>query len=142
MGKSFFFFIKLKVGNFLFRIKIKIKICMVLDISYYVKFHLSFLTLISRLSCQFLISALAKEHETVSCRYMLLLWHCLLQVHASSMLPNLCHGLISSCTHHWKTEIYIYIEIGSSYTWCNSTTITTFLSHRFLKDLMVKKKTS
>ena len=46
--------------------------------------------------------------------------------------------------------IYIYIyrerererEIGSSYTWFNSTRVTHFLSHRFLKDLTVKKKTS
>ena len=32
--------------------------------------------------------------------------------------------------------------MGSSYTWCNSTRVTSFLSHRFPKDLMVKKKTS
>ena len=50
------------------------------------------------------------------------------------------------------TQLYIYIyiererererEIGSSYPWCNSTRVTHFLSHRFLKDLTVKKKTS
>ena len=32
--------------------------------------------------------------------------------------------------------------MGSSYTWCNSTRVTSFLSHRFPKDLTVKKKTS
>ena len=38
--------------------------------------------------------------------------------------------------------IYIYIEMGSSYTWCNSIRVTPFLSHRFPKYLTVKKKTS
>ena len=38
--------------------------------------------------------------------------------------------------------IYIYIyEMGSSYTWCNFIRVTSFLSHRFPKDLTVKKKT-
>ena len=37
--------------------------------------------------------------------------------------------------------LYIY-EMGSSYIWCNSTRVTHFLSHRFPKDLTVKKKTS
>ena len=32
--------------------------------------------------------------------------------------------------------------MGLSYTWCNSTRVTHFLSHRFSKDLTVKKKTS
>ena len=32
--------------------------------------------------------------------------------------------------------------MGSSYTWCNSTKVTYFLSHKFPKDLTVKKKTS
>ena len=32
--------------------------------------------------------------------------------------------------------------MGSSYTWCNFTRVTPFLSHRFPKDLTVKKKTS
>ena len=31
--------------------------------------------------------------------------------------------------------------MGSSYTWCNFTRVTPFLSHRFPKDLTVKKKT-
>ena len=30
-------------------------------------------------------------------------------------------------------------EMGSSYTWCNSTKVTHFLDRRFLKDLTVKK---
>ena len=29
--------------------------------------------------------------------------------------------------------------MGSNYTWCNFTRVTHFLSHRFQKDLMVKK---
>ena len=29
--------------------------------------------------------------------------------------------------------------MGSNYTWCNSTKVTHFLDHRFLKDLTVKK---
>ena len=33
-------------------------------------------------------------------------------------------------------------EMGLNYTWCNSTRVTHFLSHRFPKDLTVKKKTS
>ena len=37
--------------------------------------------------------------------------------------------------------LYIY-EMGSSYIWCNFTRVTHFLSHRFPKDLTVKKKTS
>ena len=28
--------------------------------------------------------------------------------------------------------------MGSSYTWCNSTKVTQFLSHRFIGDLMDK----
>ena len=30
--------------------------------------------------------------------------------------------------------------MDSSYTWCNSTRVTPFLSHRFLKDQIVKKE--
>ena len=38
--------------------------------------------------------------------------------------------------------IYIYIlEMSSSYTWCNSTRVTHFLSHRFMRDLRDKNKT-
>ena len=52
-----------------------------------------------------------------------------------------------------KEHIYIYIYIqrererererGSSYTytWCNSTRVTTFLSHRSMRDLTDKNKT-
>ena len=35
--------------------------------------------------------------------------------------------------------IYIYIEMGSSYTWCNLKKVTPFIDHRFVIDLMVKK---
>ena len=39
--------------------------------------------------------------------------------------------------------IYIYInEIGSSYTQCNSTKMTHFLSHRFMRDSTNKNKIS
>ena len=41
--------------------------------------------------------------------------------------------------------IYIYVcimdEMGSSYTWCNSTRVTPFLSHRFMRDPTDKNKT-
>ena len=43
----------------------------------------------------------------------------------------------SFCPHN----IYIYIEIGSSYTWCNSTRVTPFLSRRFMRDPTDKNKT-
>ena len=32
--------------------------------------------------------------------------------------------------------------MGSCYTWCNSTRVTTFLSHRFMRDPTDKNKTS
>ena len=32
-------------------------------------------------------------------------------------------------------------EMGSSYTWCNSTRVTPFLSHRFMRDPTDKNKT-
>ena len=35
--------------------------------------------------------------------------------------------------------IYPKEEMGSSYTWCNSTKITHFLNRRFLRNLMVRK---
>ena len=35
--------------------------------------------------------------------------------------------------------IYIYIQMGSSYTWCNLTRVTPFVDRRFVIDLMVKK---
>ena len=38
-----------------------------------------------------------------------------------------------------KTSIYIYIQMGSSYTWCNLTRVTPFVDRRFVIDLMVKK---
>ena len=39
-------------------------------------------------------------------------------------------------------QIVNIYEVGSSYTWCNSTRVIPFLSHIFSKDLTVKKKTS
>ena len=39
-----------------------------------------------------------------------------------------------------RNSVFLFfIEMGSSYTWCNSYKITTFLHRRFLKDLMAKK---
>ena len=38
-----------------------------------------------------------------------------------------------------ELKTYILPEMGSSYTWCNFTRVTPFLSHRFPKDLTVKK---
>ena len=38
------------------------------------------------------------------------------------------------------TNIYIYIyEMDSSYTWCNSYKLTSFLHRRFVSDLTAKK---
>ena len=37
--------------------------------------------------------------------------------------------------------MYISIEMGSSYTWCNSTRVTHFVSRRFMRDPMDKNKT-
>ena len=39
-------------------------------------------------------------------------------------------------------QIVNIYEMSSSYTWCNSIRVIHFLSHRFSKDLTVKKKTS
>ena len=50
--------------------------------------------------------------------------------------------ITSGVTWTYLIYIYIYIELGLSYTWCNSIRVTPFLSHRFPKDLTVKKKTS
>ena len=38
--------------------------------------------------------------------------------------------------------MYISIEMGSSYTWCNSTRVTHFLSHKLMRDPMDKNKTT
>ena len=35
--------------------------------------------------------------------------------------------------------VYIYLEIGSSYTWCNVCKVTHFLHRKFLKDLTIEK---
>ena len=37
--------------------------------------------------------------------------------------------------------MYISIDMGSSYTWCNSTRITPFVSRRFMRDPTDKNKT-
>ena len=37
--------------------------------------------------------------------------------------------------------MYISIEMGSSYTWCNSTKVTRFVSRRFMRDPTDKNKT-
>ena len=48
-----------------------------------------------------------------------------------------CDGILS-LSH--SSSIYIY-EIGSSYTWCNSTRVTPFLNRRFMRDPTDKNKT-
>ena len=51
--------------------------------------------------------------------------------------------VIDKSTIHPNYKSYtLKKEMSSSYTWCNSTRVTPFLSHRFSKDLTVKKKTS
>ena len=37
--------------------------------------------------------------------------------------------------------MYISIDMGSSYTWCNSNRVTHFVSRRFMRDPMDKNKT-
>ena len=48
-----------------------------------------------------------------------------------------CVQVISGVT--LQKYIYIY-EMCSSYIWCNSTKVTHFLDHIFLRDLTIKKK--